>query len=151
QYANKRAFSSRGGVLSALAKIAGQSEKGEIERRGEGVMLGLDGTQAGFHFGARPDDKRFQCGGIRRRTPQTFCRYLGPPVQALVKFVDVRGRIIRVAEVREKQTRRPASKNGRQRSVPDAQINIGRGRGRQDERAIVDADSGSIADKREAF
>ncbi len=71
----------------------------------------------------------------------------GPVVEAFAEFGDVRAGIVRKAVVREEKARRPPGENGGEGLVPDREIDVGRRRGGKNVRAIVDADSGGIADE----
>ena len=72
-------------------------------------------------------------------------------MQPYAEQEDVFGGIIGITEVREKEPRRFALKDGGEGSVPDAEINVRRRSGGHDEGISLDAHARRIADKGDAF
>src|SRR2546423_10827750 len=71
-------------------------------------------------------------GGIAGGPAQDFCSERGPAMQPFAEQEDVFGGIIGITEVREKEPRRFALKDGGEGSVPDAEINVRRRSGGDD-------------------
>src|SRR6266852_5806660 len=108
-------------------------------------MVRFVGPQTLLHLGLRACYE----GCLRRcftgSGSQYFAGQLRPTVQPTPKVVNMLRRLLHVAKVREKQPRRPPRENGRERILPNLEINVRRRRGRQDVRAIVDANAGGVS------
>src|SRR5271169_2842260 len=118
--------------------ITCETQPGQIEAAVENVMLGFGSREALLDLRARGRDKCLEPSlRIWSRT-HDVCRERGPALQIFSVFRDMRCRMVRIAEVREKEPRRSVRCDGVERSAPYFQINIRRRRKRNHVRIAFD-------------